>query len=567
MSESTAAVTHPVLQRLQRRGTEPVGVIDVLKPQNLYTRTPGWMLVRSQMLDQLQQRYGTVDTLAAEATDLALVNLPVAKAAIPSQTPGMATVASGSATFIQRHQREAAPSPERNTPLLRRTASSSPGKVPEMQDSVPTPAAAQEFLQSSVLAQRLQRRSTEPVGMIDGRQPETDYPRTPGWTRVRSEMLAQLQRRYSSNGETMPTQNSSAFTTPTPAQSRVEQFRTMATAAATATDVTPAASDFTGLSSQTFRVSRKPMIKAAPSDAIATLPTATPKPVSLTTEPNTIAEVKSNPSPVGELLSTTPTKAEQPPQSLVLPKRIGIPIETEENSSDRNPHPLPEPVHQISATETNTPLRLQKAVSNKPDEPTGNTRNWQEDVLIGEHGDAGNIMAQLSPSSSLPLVKPLSTPPLPVQRLSQESVQADNKRSPEKISETTPSNQLAVAAEIPTTVSHLSPSHIIWRTHSNSSPTGGSLSTATNGRGQTLPLTGHLISSTPSAIARQITTTTSSGGEPTATSSHEITTPTATPVPVAGGEMNLAQIAEQVSRLLHRQLTVERERRGIGRWH
>jgi hypothetical protein len=561
MPEPTAAVTHPVLQRLQRRGTEPVGVIDVLKPQSLYTRTPGWMQARSQMLDQLQQRYGRVDTLAAQATDLALVNLPVAKAAIPSQTPGMATVASGSATFIQRHPNEAAPSIERNTPLLGRTASPSPGNVPAMQDSVPTPAAAHEILQSSVLAQRLQRRSTEPVGMIDGRQPETDYPRTPGWTRARSEMLDQLQLRYGSNGETMPTQSSSAIATPTPAQSRVETLRTMATTAPTA--VTFSASDATGLPSQTFRVSRKPMIKAAPSDAIATLPTATPKPAFPTTEPNTIAEAKSNPSLAGGLFSTTPTKAEPPPQSLVLPKRIGIPIQTGENFSDRNPHPLPEPVHQISATGTNAPLRLQKAASHKPDEPKGNT----EDVGAREHGDAGKIVAQLSLSSSLPLVKPLSTSRLPVQRLSQESVQVENRRSPQKISEITPSNQLAVAAEIPTTVSHLSPSHIIWRTHSNSSPTGGSLSTATNGRGQTLPLTGHPISSTRSAIARQMTTTTNSAAEPTATSSHETIPSAATPVPTAGGEMNLAQIAEQVSRLLHRKLTVERERRGIGRWH
>jgi hypothetical protein len=31
--------------------------------------------------------------------------------------------------------------------------------------------------------------------------------------------------------------------------------------------------------------------------------------------------------------------------------------------------------------------------------------------------------------------------------------------------------------------------------------------------------------------------------------------------------VNVADIAEQVSRLLFRQLTVERERRGISQWH
>jgi hypothetical protein len=33
------------------------------------------------------------------------------------------------------------------------------------------------------------------------------------------------------------------------------------------------------------------------------------------------------------------------------------------------------------------------------------------------------------------------------------------------------------------------------------------------------------------------------------------------------GEIDLEQLAEQVSRLLKSQLAVERERRGFGRWH
>jgi hypothetical protein len=42
-------------------------------------------------------------------------------------------------------------------------------------------------------------------------------------------------------------------------------------------------------------------------------------------------------------------------------------------------------------------------------------------------------------------------------------------------------------------------------------------------------------------------------------------TPVQTTTPVR--EVNVAQIAEQVSRILQRQLTVERERRGMNLWY
>jgi hypothetical protein len=39
------------------------------------------------------------------------------------------------------------------------------------------------------------------------------------------------------------------------------------------------------------------------------------------------------------------------------------------------------------------------------------------------------------------------------------------------------------------------------------------------------------------------------------------------PTPAAPEEIDIQQIAVQVSRILTRQLTVERERRGMGKWH
>jgi hypothetical protein len=68
-------------------------------------------------------------------------------------------------------------------------------------------------------------------------------------------------------------------------------------------------------------------------------------------------------------------------------------------------------------------------------------------------------------------------------------------------------------------------------------------------------------------IARQTTATSGAASEPEAPQSTETITTTATDATEPAGEVDLEQLAEQVSRLIFRRLAVERERRGIGRWH
>ncbi len=45
------------------------------------------------------------------------------------------------------------------------------------------------------------------------------------------------------------------------------------------------------------------------------------------------------------------------------------------------------------------------------------------------------------------------------------------------------------------------------------------------------------------------------------------TTPMSTPETASASGIDLIKVAEQVSRILARKLMVERERRGIGKWH
>ncbi|RQH18200.1 hypothetical protein D4Z78_15960 [Okeania hirsuta] len=45
------------------------------------------------------------------------------------------------------------------------------------------------------------------------------------------------------------------------------------------------------------------------------------------------------------------------------------------------------------------------------------------------------------------------------------------------------------------------------------------------------------------------------------------TTPMSAPGTASGTPLDVAKVAEQVSRILARQLAVERERRGVGKWY
>ncbi|MFB2875393.1 hypothetical protein [Floridanema aerugineum] len=73
VNETTQALRSSALnQRLDRRRTEPLGILDIRPFDSQFARVPGWMVQRSAFLDQLQKRYSSQDNASADGTDLVI---------------------------------------------------------------------------------------------------------------------------------------------------------------------------------------------------------------------------------------------------------------------------------------------------------------------------------------------------------------------------------------------------------------------------------------------------------------------------------------------------------------
>src|SRR5262249_31500119 len=62
--------------RLLSRHARPVGVIDAHHPQQLRSRTAGWVAERFNMLDHWRTRYGGGEQAPSAETDLSLASAP-----------------------------------------------------------------------------------------------------------------------------------------------------------------------------------------------------------------------------------------------------------------------------------------------------------------------------------------------------------------------------------------------------------------------------------------------------------------------------------------------------------
>jgi hypothetical protein len=118
-----------------------------------------------------------------------------------------------------------------------------------------------------------------------------------------------------------------------------------------------------------------------------------------------------------------------------------------------------------------------------------------------------------------------------------------------------------VAAEIPAARSFASNPSMVWR-KATDSPAGDFAWTGINDDGRTAsPSTRNLVNDRAVMIARQPETT---GGQSSSSTNMEAAMPQ--PASAPGNKIDLTNLTEQISRRLLRQLAVERERRGIGRW-
>jgi hypothetical protein len=82
-----------------------------------------------------------------------------------------------------------------------------------------------------------------------------------------------------------------------------------------------------------------------------------------------------------------------------------------------------------------------------------------------------------------------------------------------------------------------------------------------------VPLTINSASGSALSVARQTLPASTPTVETGSAEGTKTFTPMVASAPAQVGEIDLKQLVEQVSRIIFRQLAVERERRGLGRWH
>ncbi|MEH1969566.1 hypothetical protein, partial [Nostoc sp.] len=127
------------------------------------------------------------------------------------------------------------------------------------------PTQINEILQSSALIQRLDKRRTQPIGLINTSQSERSLPRLPATIVQRFDLLEQIQTRYGVNNNSLGTGTELTFATPSP-KTAGEQTNTFTSEAASfstrrSANTQPGTSTLSSTSNQAptakFRISRK----------------------------------------------------------------------------------------------------------------------------------------------------------------------------------------------------------------------------------------------------------------------------------------------------------------------
>ncbi|MBW4423090.1 MAG: hypothetical protein KME50_01135 [Nostoc desertorum CM1-VF14] len=433
-----------------------------------------------------------------------------------------------------------------------------------------------EILQSSALIQRLDKRRTQPIGLINTSQSGRSLPRLPATIVQRFDLLEQIQTRYGVNNNSSGSGTELTFATPSP-KTAGEQPNTFASETASfstrrSASTQPGTSTLSSTSNQAptakFRISRK----AVPLESESFPSKGGSEPLSSLTQPSNQETLPSDSSMIRlKRISNNDTKtsarnSEIPSNSQDLLTAREIPPKVDASTSPKATNKLPLVMRKATAENLEEeiqqqPYLLAQPLANKIQSPTQTFSSTQaeannplvlrKDTTISQDGspenpmisarvsEQGNLRGDLSKSKlavSVPLVKTQSTP-LVVQR------------QPE---------QVAVSREIPGNITSKAQPTMIWHQSSQVGTPGNNFSHASNGgTNNSLP-----FAITPvhhNAIARQATAAPMSRTMPVSNPSMSMPRQTAMPIP----EINVAEIAEQVSRILCRQLTVERERRGM----
>ncbi|MGA7932536.1 MAG: hypothetical protein WCA35_03060, partial [Kovacikia sp.] len=380
-------------------------------------------------------------------------------------------------------------------------------------------ANTDEVVQASSLLQRLDRRRTQPIGLADVRQFQPSSSRLPMAIAQRFALLDQLQTRYGVQERGAAT-TSTELSLSTPSQKaggeRTHSFTSQAPISRSAVSTTSSAGQSS--SPQMFRVSRK----AIP------LPTNSALPLPLTTggsgSPARNAET-------GDGQSIVQRSSDE-----------GLPI--------ARARVIANSFTAVPAAGTIAPLVLQKAVDSSSEQPIGS-------AMEGTPVNTEAISTPIGLAESFPKIQ---AQPLPLVVQRQPAAELIRNQNLTAAIASPPENRVSVSREIPFNVTSQSPSTMVLRKSM------GGVTATHNGTNQALPLAVSPAHPNEPLIARQGTSTSGIGAMPSARASNPVVRspmPTAGTAPIVASEINVAQIAEQVSRTLCRQLTVERERRGM----
>ncbi len=404
----------------------------------------------------------------------------------------------------------------------------------------------EETLQPSALIQRLAQRRTEPLGIIDVRQPEKIYNRTAGWVAQRFALLDGLKFRYSGEDNSQTQSTGLLFATASvqaPAETSNDFSATTQIASALEKPPAPSHSSVSHVPSSTpekFRISRR-VANLIPESHAMVSPSSSSHGtcVGATTVMTKSERQEKFGSPVAVEMPTSSSRVTQMPLPMILPKRI-------DNAAG------------------------DELASEKVGENVDSARGHFENLPSMNAEPPRYAQAEVS---APPLAKIFRKPLQPDQSATSTSVESTeaapghtelvSKLTLEQPAGITHSPATVMAKEISP---ELSRPEIVWRKGINGSPEGDFTSTY-NDLKAPLPLRIDEANGNAREIRRQERTESASTIATGSPASTDTVAPVKTKAMTQKSEIDLDRLTERVSRRIFRQLAVERERRGIGRWN
>jgi hypothetical protein len=594
--ETGAAVeSSALIQRLKRRHTEPPGVIDVRWPQTHYARTAGWIAQRLPLLQQLAVRYGGGDEgqtgsdlvyRTAEAFPPELLSASTRGKAFPPAAGVSSTVSTVPPATLR---------------VSRRPSSIDGGRYDPDSITAATPASSTEMgMETAVLLQRLERRRTEPLGMVDVHWPQTHYARTAGWIAQRLPLLQQSAVRYGGGdegqtGSGLVYRTAEAFSPKLLSTStRGKTFLPAAGVSSTVSTVPPA----------TLRVSRRPpSLAAKPAPAAVPVLSSTPeggRPVGR--EPQSRETVTTIPQPslqtpnrvIARQVAGTPVQGTPQPETGASPvqgdspslghKAVLAPAGAGDTTPVGNSSMVPadwqrSPGEPSTETTVRPELRRVKAVPLAASQPATQlllrVSSGVPVALENPPASSGREVLPPQPAAALqPRITPTLTllphqgggnePAVQLQRLSDDAQTSALSASAVAVG-AVDSHSPPVVMEIRNNSTFGQESGMIWRQSSNVLMAGEASGAGMGGSARAmLPLTLKSAGNSALPVARQ--TTTHATIPPSSPADTQSLPPLSASLPSPVG-MDWEQLIEQVGRHILRQLTIARERRGLKGWN